>query len=87
MKDVWLLTNPVDWGYRIHRLHLWSEVRPPYECPGNDAKQPDGEAPLMLELFRNGEYLFIAIAPQSTLTKRVAPDRVLFVGQIGLFHI
>ena len=38
--------RPVGWGSRIHRLHLYSEVRPlpRNEYPGWGIKQPDGEA-------------------------------------------
>ena len=35
----------------------------------------------------NAEYAFIAIAPWSTLSRVVAPDRVLSMGQIELFDI
>ena len=41
---------PVSCGYRIHRLHLCSGVRPSNECPDYDTKQSDGEVPVMLEL-------------------------------------
>ena len=31
--------GPVDWSYRVHRLHLSKEVKPSYnECPGYDDK-------------------------------------------------
>ena len=33
------------------------------------------------------KYPFIAITPRSTLTGVVAPDKVLSMGQIGLFNI
>ena len=33
------------------------------------------------------EYPFIAIAPWSTLTQMVAPDRVQSIGQMELFDI
>ena len=41
----------------------------------------------MLELRENAEYLFIAIAPMSTLARRVSSDRVLSMGQIELLDI
>ena len=34
-----------------------------------DAKQSDGEVPVMLELWRNAEHTFIVIAPMSTLAQ------------------
>ena len=46
---------PVDWGFRIHRLH-----------PANDTQQSNSEVPVKLE-FWECEYHFIAIAPRSTL--------------------
>ena len=63
--------GPVGWGCRTHRLHLCRRVRPHHhnECPGYDTKQSDGVAPVMLELWGNAEYLFIAIAPWSTLAR------------------
>ena len=63
---------PVIWGCRIHRLHLCREVRPtPNECAGYDAKQSDGEVPVMLGFaLENAEHPFIAIAPRSTLAWR-----------------
>ena len=42
--------GPVDWGLRIHQLHLCTGVRLYNECPGYDPKQSDGEAPITLEL-------------------------------------
>ena len=45
------------------------EDPPPNECPGYDTKQSDGEIPVMLELWRNAEYLCIAITPRSTLAR------------------
>ena len=54
--------------FRIHRMHLCREVTPfTKECPGYDTKQSDGEVPVLLE--QNTEYLFIAIAHRSTLTR------------------
>ena len=45
-----ILYSPVDWGSRIHRLHLCRGARPPHECPIYDIKQSVGEAPIMLVL-------------------------------------
>ena len=37
--------------------------------PGYDTKQSDVQIRVMLELWRNAEYPFIAIAPRSTLPR------------------
>ena len=50
-------------------------------------KKSVGETPVIHEHFWNAEYPFIAIAPRSTLTGVVAPDRVISMGQIELFDI
>ena len=42
---------------------------PPNECPGYDSKQPDGEASVILEVWGNAEYPFIAIVPRSILAR------------------
>ena len=43
---------PVDWGCRIHRLHICRGVRPPpNEWPGYDTKQSDDEVSVMQELW------------------------------------
>ena len=45
--------SSVDWGYRIHQLHLCRGVRPsPIDCPGYDIKPSDGAAPVL----KFGEY-------------------------------
>ena len=41
----------------------------PNECPVYDTKQTDGESTVMLELWGNTEYPFIAITPRSTLAR------------------
>ena len=51
--------------------------------PGYDAKQSDGNAPVMLELLGNAEYL--SSFPCPLWPRVVAPDRVLSIGQIELF--
>ena len=44
---------------------------PPNECPGYDTKQSDGEVPAVLELWGMRSTPFIAIAPRSTLARRM----------------
>ena len=60
---------------RIHQLFLCRGVRPPKDCPGYDTKQSDSEITLMMDLWGNAEYNWPGV---------VAPDRVLFIGQIEL---
>ena len=50
IQEIRLYHCQVNWGCRIHQLHLFREVKLPNECPGYDTKQADGEVPLMLEL-------------------------------------
>ena len=54
---------------------------PRSKCPGYDIKPSDGEA------LENVEYPFIAITLKFMLTRVVAPDRILPMGQIELFDI
>ena len=42
----------VRWSCRIHWLHLCRGMRLPNECRGYDPKQSDGEASVILELWR-----------------------------------
>ena len=77
----------------MHRLGLGRRVRPPTnECPGYDTNPSDRESwydQKILVALGNLEYLFIAIAPRSILTKSgvLATDRVLSMGWIELFDI
>ena len=48
------------------------------ECPRYDIKPSDGKAPAL----ENVEYPFTSITARSTLAGMVAPDMVLFMGQI-----
>ncbi len=42
---------PVDWGCRIHQLHLCRGISSLNEYPGYDTKQSDCEVPVMLGLW------------------------------------
>ena len=57
------------WTRKPWRESPYREVRPSIfnECPVYDTKQADGEAPVMLELWRIWSTPFIAIASRSTL--------------------
>ena len=72
-----LLTYPVGWCCRIHRLLLCRGVRPPppNECPGYDTKQSDGEAPVILELWGMRSTLSLLSLPGPLWPGVVAPDK------------
>ena len=80
-----LLFLSVDWGCRIHRLHLCRGVRPPsHECPGYDTKQSDGKVPVVLELWGMRSTPSLPLLPDPLWPGVVAPDRVLSMDQIEL---
>ena len=54
------------------------------ECPRYDTIQPDGEAPVMLEFWRVWCTSLLLLLPGPLWPKVVAPDRVLYMGQIEL---
>ena len=71
----------VDWGCRIHWLHLCRGVRPPpNECPGYNTKQSDGEVPVMLELWGMRSTPSLPSLPGPLWPGVVAPDRALSMG-------
>ena len=53
------------------------------ECPGYDTKQSDGETPV-LELWRMMSTPSLPLLPDPLWPGVVKPDRVLYMGQIGL---
>ena len=72
---------PVRWGCRIHWLHLCRGVRlPPYECPGYDTKQSDGEVPAILELWGMQSTPLLPSLPGPPWPGMVAPNRALSIG-------
>ena len=77
--------SPVDWGCKIYRLHLGRMVRSP--STRYDIKQSNGEAPVMLDIWRMPSTLSLPLLPGSLGFRLVPPDRVLFMGQIELFDI
>ena len=79
---------PVDWGCRIHQLHLCRGVSPPLnECPGYDTKQSDGEVPIMLELWGMQSTPSLSLLPGPFWPGVVALDRVLSMDQIELNYV
>ena len=59
----------------------------PYECPGYDIKQSDGEATVMIELWGMQSTLSLPSLLGLLCPGVVALDRVLTMGQIELFDI
>ena len=83
-----LLDGPVDWGYRIHTLHLCRKVRLPINnCSGHNSKQSDCEAPVMLELWGMQSTPSLQLLPGPLWPGVVAPDSILSRVQIELFYI
>ena len=74
-----IIVCQVDWGWRIHRLHLCRGVRspPPTKCSRYDTKQSDGEVPAMLKLWGMQSTHSLPSLPGSHWPGVVAPDRVL----------
>ena len=65
-----LSDSPVNWGCRIHRLHLCRGTKTPTllnECHIYDIKQSDGKGS-SLGALGNVKYSFIAITHWPTLT-------------------
>ena len=72
-------------GCKIHRLLLCGEVWPSHnECSGYETRQCDGEAPLILELWGMWSTPLLPSLPGPLWPGVVAPERVLFMGQIEL---
>ena len=83
-RTYWELSS-LGWGCRIHQLHLCRRVNPPSnDCPDNDSKQSDGEAPVMLEHWEIQSTSSLPSLPVPLSPGEVAPDRVLSMGQIKL---
>ena len=65
----------VTWGLRIHWLLLCGGVRfPPNKCPGYGTKQSDGEATVMLELWRMQSTPSLPSLSRQLWPRVVAPD-------------
>ena len=75
---------PVDWGCRIHRLHLCRGVRPCLVCSRYDTKQSNGQVPVLMELWGMQSTPSLPSLPGSFWPGVVAPNRILSVGQIKL---
>ena len=78
---------PVGWGCRIYRLHPCRGIRHPQRVSWIWHKQPDGAAPVMLELWGMRNTLSLPSLSGSLWPWVVAPYRVLSMGQIELNYI
>ena len=68
-----------------HRIKLKEcENSPPEDCHIYNTKQPDGEVPVMLELWGMRSTTSFSSLPGPLWPGVVAPDRVLSMGQIEL---
>ena len=71
----------VNWGCRIHRLHLCRGVRlPTNECSGYDTKESDAEVPVMLGLWGMQSNPSLPLLPGPLWPGEVAPDKALSMG-------
>ena len=70
-----LVTCPVGWGCRIHRLYLCRGIRTIKECPWYDTKQSDGDVPGMLELCGMWSTPSLASLPGPLWPEVIAPDK------------
>ena len=80
----WISRGPSSWGCRIHRLLLCRGVRSPTnDNPWYDAKQPDGEVPVILELCGMRRTLLLPSLLGPLWPEVIAPDRF---GLVSLFN-
>ena len=75
-----IISCPVGWSCRIHRLLLCRGVRPLNECPRYDTKQSDDEVPAMLGPWGIRSTPSMPLLPGPLWSGRVAPDRALSMG-------
>ena len=68
-------TCPVGCGSKIHWLLFCWGVRRPYECPGYDTKQSDGEVPVMLEVWGMWSTPSLPSLPGPLWPEVVAPEK------------
>ena len=68
------LNGPLSWSCKIHGLHFCRGARLPYQCPGYDTKQSDGE----LWGMQNNPLLLSLPGPHGPGV--AAPERVLSMG-------
>ena len=64
----------------VEYTDCFSAVRSPYECPGYDTKQSDGEVLVMLELLGMRRIPSLPLLPGPLWPEMVAPDKALSMG-------
>ena len=80
VSDILWQNCPVGWGCRTHRLHTCSGVKPHQRISRiYDSKQPDGEVPVILDLW--GMQSTSSLPSLPCLPGVVKPDRILSMGQ------
>ena len=82
----WRLSSELPSRLRIEYTDSFSaeELDPNNEGPGYDTKQPDGDAPVLLELWGMWSTPLLPSLPVPLWPGVVAPDRVLSMDQIKL---
>ena len=75
-----MISCPVGWGCKIHRLLLCRGVRHPLpnECPGYDTKQSDGEVRVILGLWGMQSTPSLPLLPSPLWPGMVVSDRTLY---------
>ena len=63
------------------------DKNPTNECPVHDIKQPDGEAPVMRELWGMQSIPLLPSLPGPLWPGEVSPDRVLSIGLTEIWHL
>ena len=79
--------DPVGWGCRIRRLHLYRGVKLPQWVSWINTKQSNGEAPVIVELWGMQSTPLLSLLPGSFWFGVVSLDRVLSIGQIELNRV
>ena len=75
------------WLQNTPTASLQKSKNPLHECPVYDTKQFDGKVSVMLELWEMQSNPTLASLPGPLWPRVVAPNRILTIGQIELFHI
>ena len=80
------IASPVDWGCRIHWVHLCKEIRPTYPTSVLDITENNlpGKFPGMLELWGMWSICSLPSLPSPFWPEVVTPDRALSISQIKL---
>ena len=94
----WIISNRTVFSTFKLYLHLtellhitawivWNSKTPPYECPGYEIKQSDGEAPIMLKLSGMQSIPSLPSLPGPLWPRTVVHDRVVSMDRTELIQI